>query len=162
MKFNLQECKEAEGNQAKAAQDTSSLIRLIAGPGTGKSTVIEQRVSHLLNQGVEPKNIFVISYTRASANDLRERIYEYYQNHNNIMNIDGINVSTLHSLALKILKSSGRLNRFPVDPLVLDDWEIKNIFDLEFSTSHSYNKKRAADIRKYHESIWETNRELIP
>ena len=162
MGFDSQECKEAEENQAKAAEDASPLIRLIAGPGTGKSKVIERRVSYLLNHRVKPKNIFVVSYTRASANDLKRRIYEYCQNCNSIVNIDGINVSTLHSLALKILKSSGKLSRFPVDPLVLDEWEIKNIFDWEFSTSKNCNKKRAADIRKHHESIWETNRELVP
>ena len=138
MEFDPQECKEAEENQAKAAEDASPLIRLIAGPGTGKSKVIEQRVSHLLSKGAKPRNIFVISYTRASANDLKRRIYKYCQNYNSITNIDGINVSTLHSLALKILKSSGRLSRFPVDPLVLDKWEIENIFDLEFSTSKNY------------------------
>ncbi len=49
MKFNPQEYKEAEENQAKAAQDTSPLVRLVTGPGTGKSKVIEQRISHLLN-----------------------------------------------------------------------------------------------------------------
>ncbi len=162
MGFDPQECEEAEENQAKAAQDSSSLIRLIAGPGTGKSKVIEQRVSHLLNQGAKPKNIFVISYTRASANDLKRRIYKYCKNCNSIMNIDDINVSTLHSLALKILKSSGKLSKFPVDPLVLDEWEIENIFDLEFSISKNCNKKRAAEMRKHHESIWATNSELVP
>ena len=162
MNFDPQECKKAEKNQTKAAQDTSSLVRLIAGPGTGKSKVIEQRVAYLLNQGVGPKNIFVISYTRASANDLRRRIYEYCQNHNNVKNIEDIHVSTLHSLSLKILKSSGKLNRFPIDPLVLDEWEVENIFDLEFSQLKEYDKRRAIEIRKHHESIWETNSELVP
>ena len=159
LKFNPQECNRAKESQFRASQDTSLLVRLVAGPGTGKLKVIEQKISHLLNREVKPKNIFVVSYTRASANDLKKRICNHCRSYNNIKSIT---VSTLHSLVLKILRSSGKLNRFPVDPLVLDEWELKNIFDLEFSTLKTYNKKRAIAIRKHHESIWEKDGCLVP
>ena len=50
---------EAEHQQWQAAQDPASAIRLIAGPGTGKSAAIERRVAHVLNSGANPNNVYV-------------------------------------------------------------------------------------------------------
>src|SRR4051812_39084411 len=63
--------------QQAAAQDTNSRVRLVAGPGTGKSASIEERVCWLIRQGVPATEIFAISFTRASAHDLRLRIHQY-------------------------------------------------------------------------------------
>jgi hypothetical protein len=41
----------------------------------------------------------------------------------------------LHSLALYILRRMGKLAQYPTDPVILDDWELDNIFDDEFSNS---------------------------
>src|SRR5206468_5839721 len=43
-----------------------------------------------------------------------------------------VRVTTLHSLALRLLRAAGMLEAFPADPLVLDKWEVENVFDKEF------------------------------
>src|SRR6266567_2506882 len=142
--------------QRTAAQDPSTTVRLVAGPGTGKSSAIEQRVYWLLAQGVAPARIFVISFTRASAKDLRERIKRYCETRGQSGG-GAVQVSTLHSLALRTLRRAGLLGRYPVDPLVLDDWEVANIFDPEFGASSGIgSKKRRAQIRYFHEAFWST------
>ncbi len=153
IEFNSTIRELAEKSQEMAAKDTSPLVCLVAGPGTGKSKVIEQRVLYLLKKEVNANNIFAVSYTRASANDLKDRVYNYCKE-KKYNNVNGVGISTLHSLALKILKISGVFLNFPVDPKVLDDWEIENIFDREFSELSQYSKRHASKIRKYHESIW--------
>jgi DNA helicase II / ATP-dependent DNA helicase PcrA len=60
--------------QERAAQDPSPAVRLVAGPGTGKSATIEERIRWLLENGVAPERIFAISFTRASARELRQRV----------------------------------------------------------------------------------------
>lgn len=141
--------------QHAAAQDTSSHVRLVAGPGTGKSASIEERVCWLIRQGVPATEIFTISFTRASAHDLRLRIH-LYAAQPGYHTIDQVPVTTMHSLALRILRAAGLLNAYPTEPLVLDDWELTNIFDEEFGNQHGIGKVRREEIRREHEAYWST------
>jgi DNA helicase-2/ATP-dependent DNA helicase PcrA len=131
MPFPQHAVTAAQAVQHNAAQDASSAVRLIAGPGTGKSRCIEQRVCWLLTRGIDPTRIFVVSFTRASTRDLRDRVRRYCQAEGQAGAVD-VQVSTVHSLALRTLRRAGLLARYPADPLVLDDWELTNIFDTEF------------------------------
>src|SRR5690242_16689289 len=121
----------AQAIQHAAAHDASAQVRLVAGPGTGKSASIEERVCWLLGQGVVASNICVISFTRASSTDLRRRVHEYCaaQGH---ANATQVRVTTMHSLGLRLLQLAGQLAAYPVPPQVLDDWETQNIFDSEY------------------------------
>jgi superfamily I DNA/RNA helicase len=42
-------------------------IRVVAGPGTGKSFAMKQRVARLLEEGVEPDSILPVTFTRVAA-----------------------------------------------------------------------------------------------
>lgn len=141
--------------QLNASHQTSKLSRLIAGPGTGKSFVIEERTRWLLASGVHPEKIAVVSFTRASSRDLSVRIEDYCRQ-NTQRNGADVRVTTLHSLALTALRKAQLLDVYPVDPTVLDRWELENIFDLEFSQTTGYQPKRCKQIRLYHEAYWNT------
>lgn len=145
----------AQAQQSRAAQDSAPQVRLIAGPGTGKSTCIEQRVCWLSGQGISGKRIAVVSFTRASAADLKFRIVQAGERLA-IQDITDVRVSTLHSLALKILRKGGLLTQYPADPLVLDDWELKFIFDAEFSRHSGFAPSRCEKIRYFNEAYWST------
>jgi ATP-dependent DNA helicase UvrD/PcrA len=145
----------AEAVQNAAAQDSQAQVRLVAGPGTGKSQAIEARVRWLIAHGVDPKAICVVSFTRASALDLRLRIHAN-ATEPGFETIDQVSVTTLHSLALRVLRAAGQLQAYPVDPLVLDDWELENIFDEEFGHVHNIGVVRRRNIRREHEAFWST------
>jgi DNA helicase-2/ATP-dependent DNA helicase PcrA len=158
--FNSAELADAKAVQDAAASDPSPQVRLIAGPGTGKSKTIEERVCWLLNEGVDPATIAAVSFTRASAQDLSLRV-------NAACAASGhdaqIAVSTLHSLALRVLKQGGFLEAFPVDPLVLDGWELEHIFDAEFSKQAGIpGKTRPRFIREDFEAFWSTGEHRVP
>jgi DNA helicase-2/ATP-dependent DNA helicase PcrA len=99
-----------------------------------------------------------VSFTRASANDLKERIVTACEASGHAAAVTHIQVSTLHSLALKTLRAGGLLARFPTPyPLVLDEWELENVFDAEFGVSSgTRSRTRQREIRRYHEAIWST------
>jgi hypothetical protein len=74
-----------------------------------------------------PRSIAAVSFRGASARDLERRIRDACEKRGH--DHAEIRITTLHSLALRALKAH------PVDPRVLDDWELRHIFDDEFGHS---------------------------
>jgi DNA helicase-2/ATP-dependent DNA helicase PcrA len=160
--------------QHTAAHDPATQVRLIAGPGTGKSFAIQERVASLLRSQIHPSDIFVVSFTRASARDLQERIRSYCTNLG-LQGVSQVSVSTLHSLALRSLRLAGLLV-YPADPLVLDDWELEHLHDAEYSASTGFRPGRAGsgatptraeDIRLDYEAfcgtgVWQPPGYILP
>jgi DNA helicase-2/ATP-dependent DNA helicase PcrA len=147
----------AEHHQDLAAQNSAPQVRLVAGPGTGKSKVIEKRVAHVLNNGAVPNAVYVISFTVAASAELRDRIAAYCANQPRAVAAAEVRVSTLHSLALRILRSANLLAAmYPDDPSVLDDWERKTIFDLELANTLGCTPTRAGDVRLAYDAAWQT------
>lgn len=150
--------------QIMAAHDTRKLIRLIAAPGTGKSLVIEGRVHWLLSNGFEPKRLIVVSFTRAASRDLKDRIVKFCIK-DGLNQVEEVSVTTLHSLALKVLRKAKKLN-YPANPQVLDKWELEKIFDAEFSKTmrntaaglENLTPSRAEEVRQAWEAFWSTGK----
>lgn len=160
MPITPQQIRAAIVIQSAAAHDGAQQIRLVAGPGTGKSYSIEERVCWLLGQGIQPRAITVVSFTRASSIELRTRIHAYCAAHNQLNGAD-VRVSTLHSLALRMLRAANLLH-YPADPLVLDGWELANVFDAEFGHANALGKVRREEIRREHEAFWSTGQWAPP
>ena len=80
--------------QSKVVECNSNVI-VIAGAGSGKSLTIVEKINHLINENIcTPNEILAISFTNASAKDLKKKITY------------NINVFTFHQLAINILKSN--------------------------------------------------------
>jgi len=161
MPITQTQIQTAKNKQDTAAHDRSPQVRLVAGPGTGKSFAIQERVLYLLNQQVLPDAIYVVSFTRASALELRKRIHKYCLDKGRS---DGemVRVSTLHSLALRTLAAAGLLTAYPASPQVLDQKELEWIFDAEFAEETGYTPARCKEIRKDFEAFWSTNVQTPP
>ena len=65
MKFN-------EAQKTALSHKTGPMM-VLAGPGSGKTTVITHRIAGLLASGVRPSEILVITFTKASAREMEER-----------------------------------------------------------------------------------------
>lgn len=155
MGIRPEQIAEAGAIQQQAAADGTGRVRLVAGPGTGKSFTIEHRVCWLLKEGVETTAIAAVSFTRASALDLQARVHRACAEAGH--NEAGIRVTTLHSLALRSLRARGALAAYPVDPMVLDGWELENLFDEEFGRVAGIGRiTRRREIREDHEAFWST------
>ena len=83
--------------------DGPNLIRLFGGPGSGKTTALLDEVELLLNSGIDVKDLLLVSYTRAAATELRERLGKRLE-----MEPESLrgNVSTMHAKAYELLKLS--------------------------------------------------------
>jgi len=68
------------------ASSTNPRVRVVAGPGTGKSFAMKRRVARLLETGIEPASILPVTFTRVAAEDLhRELVGMGYQDATNLM-----------------------------------------------------------------------------
>jgi DNA helicase-2/ATP-dependent DNA helicase PcrA len=143
-------------DQLDAAHDPADIVRLVAGPGTGKTQSIEERTSWLLTQNVPATLIYVLSFTKFASEDLGKQIKKHCALVGLAAQSDAIQVSTAHSLALKMLRNAHLLTHFPVDPIVMDSWEAENIFASEFAVFARINGERANFIRNAYESSWNT------
>ena len=59
--------------QLTAVRHMDGPAMVLAGPGSGKTTVITGRVQALIGSGIRPEHILVITFTRAAANEMRDR-----------------------------------------------------------------------------------------
>lgn len=59
--------------QETAVSHKDGPMMVLAGPGSGKTTVITHRIMRLLEQGVSPSGILVITFTKAAAVEMKER-----------------------------------------------------------------------------------------
>lgn len=76
------------------AADQSRFIRVVAGPGTGKSFALKRRVARLLESDIAPQRILPVTFTKVAAEDLHRELTSM-----NVPKCDELRGSTLHSLA---------------------------------------------------------------
>lgn len=87
-------------------------------PGSGKTTVITQRVRYLIqNHGVDPGNILVITFTKAAAQEMKQRFRrQAAQNH--IAGSGAVQFGTFHAVFFTILRHA---YHYTVDNIIRDD-----------------------------------------
>ena len=56
-----------QGKAYTIASAEAKYLRVMAGPGTGKSYAMKRRVMRLLESGVDPENILAVTFTRVAA-----------------------------------------------------------------------------------------------
>lgn len=96
---------ELDKYQKDAVYSEENNILVVAAPGSGKTTVILNRVLYLVcNKKVNPNNIIVITFTKAAANSMKERYLALLKSMNE-NNKKPPFFGTLHALFYKILKN---------------------------------------------------------
>jgi DNA helicase II / ATP-dependent DNA helicase PcrA len=100
------------GTALQIAATGESPLRVMAGPGTGKSFAMKRRVARLLEEGVKPRRILAVTFTRNAAASIVEDLHNL-----NIAGCDEIRAGTLHSFCFslliknEVLEFSGRVPR---------------------------------------------------
>lgn len=87
-------------SQNKAVRHDTGPALVLAGPGSGKTRVITERVRYLISKcKVRPEHILVVTFTKAAAIEMKERYISSYGN-------AGVWFGTFHSIFFLILRSA--------------------------------------------------------
>jgi len=82
----------------KIAEFNHSPIRVLAGPGTGKTFALMRRVARLLQEGVNPRRILVCTFTRMAAQDLKRELTDL-----EVIGADQVCSEILHAFCFRLL-----------------------------------------------------------
>lgn len=130
-----------EDQKPVLAYETGKMA-ISAVPGAGKTTILLALIVKLLDRGINPENIFVMTYMESAARNFRDRIKNIRQNSAQLPNI-----STIHGLALRILKENGNYERLGLssDFEICDDSQRSRIVR-ELSTKLKLKKGETDDF----------------
>jgi DNA helicase-2/ATP-dependent DNA helicase PcrA len=106
-------------SQQKAVWHRDGPLLIIAGPGSGKTRVITNRVAALVNQGVTPFSICAITFTNKAADEMRNRVFA-------MKAAGGVHISTFHSLCVRILRQFWQAAGISPDFSIYDETNQKN------------------------------------
>jgi DNA helicase-2/ATP-dependent DNA helicase PcrA len=122
------------GTYLEIAESTSARIRVMAGPGTGKTFAMKRRIARLLEaESVHPNRILAVTFTRTAAADLKRELHDM-----DIPGCDSIRAGTLHAFCFHLLRKNevfeflervprglisfnkSKIYRFEIEPLIQD------------------------------------------
>ena len=107
--------------QRAAATHGAGPALVLAGPGTGKTTTLVERYAHLTAAGVDPERVFVSTFTRKAAHELRDRIRR-------VAGIDPreLPIGTFHSYCFRLTGAPDVIEapmRFNIVRQCMPDWK---------------------------------------
>jgi DNA helicase-2/ATP-dependent DNA helicase PcrA len=140
---------DPKGAAYRIAADKSEKVRVLAGPGTGKSYAIKRRVTRLLEDGQDPKKILAVTFTRMSAADLVRDIRSL-----GVPGADDVCASTLHSECFRILAKNAVVTITGRHPRPLAAFEFEPMLaDLRVAAS-GRDKRAMRKLVSAYEAAW--------
>jgi DNA helicase-2/ATP-dependent DNA helicase PcrA len=118
--------QQLNDRQREAASFGDGPLRVLAGPGTGKTTTLSARVEFLLERGVEPERILLLTFTRRSAREIIGRVRASRRDER-VQRVAG---GTFHSVAHQTLRRHHASVGLPEGFGVLDQGDSADLLDL--------------------------------
>jgi DNA helicase-2/ATP-dependent DNA helicase PcrA len=96
---------QPDPQQQQAIENVAGPMLVVAGAGTGKTTVLIRRIAHLVREGhARPDEILALTYTDNAAKEMLERARHELRG----SDTKGLQVSTFHAYCNELLQRSGR------------------------------------------------------
>jgi DNA helicase-2/ATP-dependent DNA helicase PcrA len=108
--------KKLNKEQEEAAAWVEGPLLIVAGAGTGKTTVITERIANLIKTGkAKPEEILALTFTEKAAAEMADRVEEIFPD-----NYSEFWISTFHAFCERVLKNHGLDIGLPTNFRLLD------------------------------------------
>ena len=112
--------------QLEAIQHVGSPLVIVAGAGTGKTRTLVARVAHLIETGVEPERLLLLTFSRRAAQEMIDRVGNATERRAAARIWGG----TFHAMANRLLRMHGEAVGLTPSFTVLDQSDARDLFGL--------------------------------
>ncbi len=127
--------------QQDAVKHSNGPLMIIAGAGSGKTRVLTYRTAHLIEKGVDPFQILLLTFTNKAAGEMRQRVEKVIGN-----DAKNLWMGTFHSVFAKILRFDGKHLGYTSDFSIYDTDDSKSLI-------RSIVKERGLDDKIYKPNV---------
>lgn len=122
----------ANDAQRAAIQTVDGPVLITAGPGTGKTFTLVQRVIYMImERNIPPEQILIATFTDKAAKELITRISNALLERNISVNLKDMYIGTFHSICLRLIKEYAEYSSLPKNLQFLDAFDQKYMVMLE-------------------------------
>lgn len=115
---------KANPQQLEAILATDGPVLIIAGPGSGKTFTLVERIVYLITQkGVAPESLFVVTFTDKAARELTTRISNRLTDLDIKFNLNEMYLGTFHSICLRLLEDFREFTRLKRSFTLFDQFD---------------------------------------
>ncbi len=128
---------ELNPEQAAAATFGAGPLLIIAGAGTGKTRTLVYRVAHLIEQGVRPERILLLTFTRRAAQEMLSRVERLVGGASR-----QVHGGTFHATGHRLLRRFGGAAGVPPDFTIMDQGDAEDLMQLSRASLGFADKKK--------------------
>lgn len=115
---------KANPDQLEAILATDGPVLIIAGPGSGKTFTLVERIVYLItHKGVAPESLLVVTFTDKAARELTTRISNRLAELNIQFNLNEMYLGTFHSICLRLLEDYREFTRLKRSFTLFDQFD---------------------------------------
>ena len=158
---NMTISERANTQQREAITSTEGPLLIIAGPGSGKTFTLVERIIYLITErNLKPEQLMVVTFTDKAAAELTTRVSNRMNEIGIRFNLNEMYLGTFHAICLRWLREHREFTRLKRNFMMMDQFdqqyfiyqnlrEFDEIEDLELLSSTRNNWKRTQDIAKW-------------
>jgi DNA helicase-2/ATP-dependent DNA helicase PcrA len=122
--INIDYASELNEQQLAAVTASPGPLLVIAGAGSGKTRTLTYRVAYLLENGIDPRNILLLTFTNKAAREMLDRV-------TNLLSVDasGLWGGTFHSIGNRMLRRHGSALGYSSGFTIMDREDQKDLID---------------------------------
>ncbi len=124
--YRIDYARELNRPQLEAVTTINGPVLVIAGAGSGKTRVIVHRVAFMLENGIDPGDILLLTFTRKAAAEMLGRVQQLLKD-NSAQKVFG---GTFHSFSNYILRKYSNLINIPANFTIIDEEDSADTIDL--------------------------------
>ncbi len=153
IRFTIDYAKHLNKQQYAAVTAGAGPHLVIAGAGTGKTRTLVYRVAYLVESGVAPEQILLLTFTRRAAREMLQRATSLLDGR-----CERVQGGTFHAFSLSLLRQYAPLLGYERNFTILDASDAADVIDLLRTTRGFHRKERRFPRKKVLQSLFSAAR----